>query len=119
MAKCLHSGCDRKNRLWLPTNDFYGGDIKLHPWCIHCGVIKNISDDTAHRLGYWINILSKISDRFSLKQVQKRLIAKELTNHELFSDIYGVTGCAQKELFIKILRKYSGIILYDIDSYIY
>jgi len=81
--------------------------------------VKNISDDKAHELGYWMNILSKIADRFSLKQIQKRLIAKELNSHELFSDTYGITGFSQKEMFKEILKKYCNIDTHNIDSFIY
>lgn len=119
MAKCPHMSCGRDKRVWLPASNYSGTDVKLHPWCIHCGVVKNISDDNAHKLGYWMNILSKIADRFSLKQVQKRLIAKELTSHELFSDTYGITGFPQKELFKKIVKKYCKNNVNSIESFFY
>jgi len=119
MAKCSHRSCGREKRVWLPTSDYFGVDVKLHPWCVHCGVVKNISDDKAHELGYWMNILSKIADRFSLKQIQKRLIAKELASHELFGDTYGITGFPQKELFKKIVKKYCNINARSIEPFIY
>ena len=66
-----------------------------------------------------MNILSKIAARFSIKQIQKRLIAKELTSHELFSDTYGITGFSQKELFKNIVKKYCNINAHSIDPFIY
>ncbi len=109
----------REKWVWLPADVHSGADVRSHPWCVHCGVVKNISDDRAHKLGYWMNILSKITDRFSIKQVQKRLTAKELTSHELFNDIYGITGFSQKELFKNIVAKYCNINAQSIDSFIY
>jgi len=119
MTKCSHRTCGREKRVWLPTNDNSSVDVKLHPWCVQCGVVKNISDDKAHEIGYWMNILSKIANRFSLKQIQKRLIAKELASHELFSDVYGITGFPQKEFFKKIVKKYSNINGHSIEPFIY
>jgi len=119
MAKCLHRSCGRDQRVWLPTSDYSGTDVELHPWCIHCGVVKNISDDRGHKLGYWMNILSKIANRFSVKQVQKHLIARELTSHEWLNDTYGITGFPQKELFKNIVKKYCNISEHSIDSFIY
>ena len=119
MAKCTHRSCNGEKRSWLPIEEYSGADVKLHPWCVHCGVVKNISEDRGHKIGYWTNILSKIAERFSIKQIQKRLIAKELTSHELFNDTYCITGFSQKELFKKIVKKYCNINEYNIDSFIY
>jgi hypothetical protein len=115
---CRHKSCSKKERLWLSVKNDGKGDVVLHPWCINCGLVKNLSDDRSYRIGYWMNVLSLIAKQFSLKQVQKRLIAKELKAHEDFDDVYGVTGSAQRELFIKIIRKNSGINEKNIDSFI-
>lgn len=121
MTLCFHESCCQENKVWLPlpTNDHFRTDVKLHPWCKHCGLVKNISEDRAHKLGYWMNILSKIADHFSIKQIHKRLIAKELTSHELFNDTYSITGFSQKELFKKIVKKYCKINLNSIESFFY
>ena len=121
MTLCFHESCGRESKVWLPlpTGDHFRTDVKLHPWCKHCGLVKNISDDRSHVLGYWMNILSRIADRFSLKQIQKRLIAKELTSHKWFNDTYGITGFSQKELFKNIVKKYCNINAQSIDSFIY
>ena len=115
---CSHKSCGLENRVWLHTSDGFRTEIALHPWCIHCGLVKNISDDKARKLGYWINILSIISERFSLKQVQKRIISKEIVAHQCFNDNYGITGSMQKELFKKIVKKYCNVDMHSIDSLI-
>ena len=119
MEICSHKSCGREKRVWLPTNDYLGADINLHPWCVYCGVVKNVSDDKAHKLGYWLNILSSIANRFSLKQVQKHLISKELVSYDCFNDTYGISGFLQKELFKKIVKKYCNINARSVDSFIY
>ena len=119
MELCSHKSCGRDKRVWLTEDDYLGSDVNLHPWCVYCGVVKNISDDKAHKLGYWHNILSSIANCYSLKQVQKRLISKELDSHDCFNDTYGISGFLQKELFKKIVKKYCNIDARNIDSLIY
>jgi hypothetical protein len=131
MVICYHKSCGREERVWLPrdikTSDFmkFNGksfrydDVALHHWCIKCGCIKNISDDRPKKIGYWINLLSAITKKYKITQTQKRLICKELGSYEFFDDIYGITGSAQREIFIKTVRKYCGINERIIDSYIF
>ena len=129
MVECKHESCGRENRIWLPkysqmsddTRDISSSsrsDIALHHWCVNCGCIKNISDDRPKRMGYWMNILSGIATDQSLSQIQKRLVVKELESYEHFEDLYGITGSAQKEIFVKTLKKYCKLNESMIYSYI-
>ena len=115
---CLHESCSPEKKIWLPVENNHRADIALHPWCIHCGLVKNISGDKPKKIGYWINILSRMSYQFSFTQCQKRLIAKELQSNEEFEDIYGINATSQKELFIKIVQKYCNLSGNNIDSFI-
>jgi hypothetical protein len=115
---CSHKSCKHDERIWLPINLSDKSEANLHHWCIHCGLVKNISDDKPKKIGHWMNILSKISYHESFKQCQKRLIAKELQSCEEFVDLYGITGSAQRDLFIEILKKYCKINPKNIDSFI-
>jgi hypothetical protein len=117
MGKCYHKSCGREYQEWLPIFDC--SDIARHPWCINCGQVKNITDDRGKKLGYWMNILSKLELYYSIKQIQKRFIGKELKDNEEFNDIYGITGSFQKELFKKIIKKYCNIDIKIVDSLIY
>ena len=119
MPLCSHKSCGLEHRVWLPSTSYSGSEVKKHSWCIHCGLVKNISDDRPHKLGHWMNILSNIIQGFSLKRVQARLIAKELSSHIYFNDTYGITGSSQKELFKKIVKQYCSIDERSIDSFIY
>jgi hypothetical protein len=118
METCLHKSCGNEKKVWLPADNF-GTDMLLHPWCIHCGIIKNISDDRGRKLGYWMNILSRIGNKYSLKQVQKRCIAKELTELEGFNDYYFIRGSTQKQIFTNIIKKYCKINENALKSYFY
>ena len=115
MISCNHDSCGREKRVWLPTVDSLS-EIALHPWCKHCGLVKNISDDRAHRLGYWMNILSQVANHFSLKEVQKHLIAKHLESHDCFDDVYSVTGSTQREVFVKTVSRICGLSERSVDS---
>jgi hypothetical protein len=130
MLKCSHENCGREYRVWLPqnidnTNDNRKksssgrSDISLHYWCILCGCVKNVSDDRPKKMGYWINVLSKISQKCSVSQSQKRLVVKELDSYECFDDFYGTTGSAQKEIFVRVVKKHCGLCENLIDSFIY
>ena len=119
MVSCHHNSCGREEKIWLPTSSSFRSEAALHPWCLHCGLVKNISDDRPYKIGYWMNVLSRVAQRFSITQCQKRLMAKELELHTCFSDPYGITGSSQKEAFLKIVGKYSGLQLSNIDTLIY
>ncbi|OYT28647.1 hypothetical protein B6U98_04280 [Thermoplasmatales archaeon ex4572_165] len=116
MQNCEHSVCGRENRVWLPTTKPRYGSIEKHPWCLNCGLVKNISDDQPKSIGYWMNLLSIISTDHDLKQVQKRLIAKEIEDSDIFHDSFGSFGSDQKKTFIGILKKYILLSSIDIDS---
>ena len=109
MVNCLHTSCSSEQRLWLHENRYNTADVSLHRWCVFCGVVQNITDDRPRKIGYWMNILSKIEKRFSLTQSQKRLIIKALEAHDFFSDLFSISGSEQKEVFIQIVEKYCNI----------
>lgn len=115
MNQCTHESCGREKRVWLPRGS-HSSDVVPHPWCKHCGVIKNISDDHPQKLGYWMNILSKIEYHLSLKKIQKRLVAKCLESHPCFNDLYGTTGSDQHELFVKTVSKICNLSYHSVDS---
>jgi len=118
MDKCIHESCGREARVWLPTGN-NTSEVVPHPWCKHCGVVKNISYDRPKEFGYWMNILSRIKNNYSLKKVQIRLVSKYLESNIYFNDLYGITGSAQSELFIKTVSRICKIPKQYIDSLVY
>lgn len=130
MVVCSHESCGREQRVWLPKNiNILGNirnkgssgtsDIAPHHWCVLCGCVKNISDDRARKMGYWINVLSKITRECLVTQYQKRLVVKELKAYECFDDMYGTIGSAQREVFVKVVKKYCSLCESTIDSFIF
>jgi len=115
---CSHESCCHEDKIWLPLESNHASEDVLHHWCIHCGLIKNISEDRPKKIGYWMNILSKISYHFSFAQCQKRLIAKELDSCKEFVDLYGITGSSQKEMFVRTIQKYCNLSKNNLDSFL-
>ena len=105
MAHYKHKSCGVAEKVWLPY-EFEGRSrgLKPHSYCIHCGIVKNISSDRAKRMGYYTNILP----RLGITKVQIRLIAKELEKTD-FDDVYFITRAQQEKLFIKAVKKYSKV----------
>ena len=116
MKKCSHDICGKEDMVWLPVIENNNNSVEKHQWCKRCGLVKNITDDRPHKIGYWMNLLSSISSFFHLTQCQKRLIAKEIEDSEYLDDNFGTLGTHQKILFYNIIRKYADI---NIDSIVY
>jgi len=105
MIQCKHESCGAAEKVWLPYEfEGRGKGLKPHPYCIHCGVVKNISPDRAKTLGYYVNVLAKKP----ITKVQMRLIIKELEAMG-FDDAYSMTKSAQEEIFSNVIRKYCKV----------
>ena len=99
---CKHESCGVTENIWLPYE--YEGlsrGLKPHPYCIHCGMVKNISSDRAKPMGYYTNMLA----RMSITKVQMRLIVKEL-ERIYFDDPYSLTRFDQEKVFNHVVQKY-------------
>lgn len=106
---CVHTSCSSENMEWLPLKNDGVSEVVPHPWCIKCGMVKNISFDRAKKMGYWTNILARISRQFKAAQAQKRLVAKELERYDGFDDIYSMTLTSQQQIFVNIVKKYFNL----------
>ena len=108
--RCLHRSCGAIEKVWLPVEfrDRVIG-LKPHPYCLDCGVIKNISPDRPRRIGYYINVISSISRIYRVSQAQIRLIVNELQAIEDFEDNYCMSAAAQEKIFIAIVKKYCNL----------
>lgn len=104
--------------MWYPINELSLSEVQKHPWCLHCGELKNISDDRPEKSGYWMNVLSRLVSDFNITQVQRRLIANCITEDEGFSNLYGVTGSAQKQLFIRFIVKFTSLSKKDVEHWL-
>ena len=115
MTACTHQICGKQDRIWLSTTTDKYGSVERHQWCTTCGVVQNKSDDRPKKIGYWMNKLGSLSYELNLTQTQKRLIAKQIENHEYFHDLFSAYGSSQKKLFIEIVSKYCDTSHVDFD----
>ncbi|MGA9098050.1 MAG: hypothetical protein WB392_03875 [Methanotrichaceae archaeon] len=109
MADCEHKSCGSTEKVWLPY--YYDGRIrglKPHPYCMDCGLIKNLSSDRPRAIGYYMNTLSELSKLYKSAQVQMRLISQEFERQRL-NDPYGMDRQQQEKLFIDIVKRYVNI----------
>jgi hypothetical protein len=102
---CKHKSCSTVESIWLPYEfEERSRGLKPHPYCIHCGMVKNITSDRAKPRGYYTNMLAKLP----ITKVQMRLIIKELECVD-FDDLYCMTRSDQEKIFRRVVRKYCGI----------
>ena len=116
---CSHVTCGKEEKVWVPRSHRNSTDVAKHPWCKHCGDVKNISDDRPKNIGYWMNVLSIIASELELKQVQKRLIAKDISACDDLQDTYGTYGSAQEELFLSIVAHHVSLKGLDLETILY
>jgi dsDNA-specific endonuclease/ATPase MutS2 len=117
---CTHEDCEYEKRVWLPINTDASETLK-HPFCKHCGAVRNLSRDRATDLGYFMNILSlmKRSNRKKIiTDVQIRLISKELMGVDDFNDKYWMRRSIQEALFISAVNKYCKLSQNYIKSFL-
>ncbi len=126
--ECSHDSTDDD---WLPLlREKSEMTLALHPYCRECGLVRNVGPDRPRKLGFYLDKLSEL-ERYlekedskggqnKLTESQKRLITKEIEEHEVFNDLYGVMASTQREKFIEAIQKYrpdieEGVIRYHIE----
>jgi hypothetical protein len=105
MSGCEHKISGSKEKVWLPY--YYEGrdrGLKPHPYCIECGLIKNLSSERPRRIGFFMNVIAELGKRHKIAQVQIRLIALEMEKQSL-DDIFGMDRLQQEKLFIEITTR--------------
>lgn len=114
-----HESCSPQDWQWLPYD--YGNDrgfLKEHPYCVHCGAVKNMGPDRARGMGFFANVLASIARRRKLTDVQIRLIMKRLEEIEDFEDNYTLSGSSQKEWFLDAVEMYTSLPREFIEEYL-
>ena len=107
--KCDHEDCGSDKKVWLPIND-ESALMARHPYCKHCGAVRNLSGDRATGIGYFTNVLSSMKRKGKIvTDSQIRLISKELIEMDDFEDKYWMRGSIQENLFIKTVKKYCNL----------
>ena len=112
MVKCKHLDCGITEKVWLTyAIREYDLGLQSHPFCIHCGIVRNITSDRPKGIGYFINVISNIDKHIKASgtSVRMRLAVKELQQIEDFEDSYSMSKYAQEIAFINIIKKYYKI----------
>ena len=102
---CIH---EAHKKDWLKTSNYV---MKLHPYCSKCGTVKNVSSDKGKKMNYFIVALYKLRKNlkrkgYKISEAQIRLIAKELSQIDGFQDTWWITFSKQREIFVKVVKKY-------------
>ncbi len=118
MPGCTHQACAKEQKVWFPTHFHNDTAVERHSWCVHCGTVRNVSDDRPRKKGFWMSALSRVAYELSLAQCQKRLMSKEIEAHEYLDDTFGAFGSDQKEVFVEIVSRYCDPSNIDLDRII-
>jgi hypothetical protein len=105
MSACEHKISGSREKIWL-TYYFEGRDrgLKPHPYCIECGLIKNLSSEKPLSIGYFMNVIAELGIRHKIAQIQTRLIAQEMERLAL-DDKFGMDRKQQEDLFVEITTR--------------
>ena len=97
MSGCEHKISGSREKIWLPYY-FEGRErgLKPHPYCIECGLIKNLSSDKPRSLGYFMNLIAELGRRHKVAKIQ--IIVINTTNLTYHIGIEGSTFSQQKDL---------------------
>lgn len=117
---CIHKPVSHQDAVWLPPDDKSDSHIPAQRriFCLGCGKVKYQGSDRAKKLGFFMNLISKINDQVAKEQrrgvkhikpiteVQKRLMTREMESNEMFMDTWMSTRKHQMVLFRRILRRH-------------
>jgi len=112
LSKHSHQSCGSSEREWLPYE--VRGErlfLKLHPYCIHCGSVKNIGPDRPKGIGYYSNALSRMKEDFGKKisETVARLIMMKISSIQDFEDNFSMTRWAQERAFIQAVKDHTNL----------
>jgi hypothetical protein len=109
MADCVHRSCGAREKVWLPYI-YEGRDrgLKPHPYCADCGLVKNLSSERPHQIGYFINVIAQIRQHHKIAQVQVRLLVLEMQRQNL-EDSYGMDQQQQEKIFLDLAKRYLNV----------
>ncbi len=134
-----HVECKKEDSIWIPINQnnhlfrkacMYDSttcmgraegrstsDIIPHPYCIKCGVIKNLNmDDYGKPLGFWLEGLNRLVSSRRITHVQRRLISQALFDEPYFADTYAVCRSAQTSFFVSTVQTVCRLSSEEIES---
>jgi hypothetical protein len=111
-SSCVHEDCGHRERLYSPPQDrrITRVPIQRIPYCLKCGVLKNVSSDKAKLVGWYTNLLRLVNYNIALSfgkisQAQQRLIISEIDKVQDFEDRYQMTRASQLDMFFVAIHK--------------
>ncbi|OPY51074.1 MAG: hypothetical protein A4E49_02358 [Methanosaeta sp. PtaU1.Bin112] len=109
MSGCEHKMSGSREKVWLPYY-FEGRErgLKPHPYCVECGLIKNLSSEKPRSIGYFMNIIADLGNHYKVAKVQTRLIALEMEKQAM-DDKFGMDRMQQEDLFVEIVTRILNI----------
>ena len=102
MSGCEHRISGSKEKVWLPY--YHEGrerGLKPHPFCVECGLIKNLSSERPHSIGFFMNALAELGKRYKITKIQTRLIVLEMEKQTL-NDNFGFDRQQQEKQFVEM-----------------
>lgn len=111
-SSCAHEDCGHRERIYSPPFDRRLTRVPLQriPYCLKCGVLKNVSSDKAKLTGWYTNLLRVVNYNIALShgkitQAQQRLIIGEIEKVQDFEDRYHMTRSAQLDVFFVAIHR--------------
>ena len=106
-----HEECGSRERLWLDRERRSPASAALHPYCVRCGTVKDLTLPRARPFGFYLAGLGRLREVLErslihpkLAQVQGRLIAQRMAASGEFDDPYGTPGRRQLEAYAEAVR---------------
>lgn len=113
-----HADCGHEERVWLPpsSEEIEQQNLRLKPYCVKCGLVRNVGSDRARPVGYWTAAVVRIRERLErehkrsggaiakLPAAQLRLILRNMIATPGFDDPYAMTRSAQVDLVLKAIH---------------
>ena len=111
-SSCVHEDCGHRERIYSPPQDrrITRVPIQRIPYCLKCGVLKNVSSDKAKLVGWYTNLLRLVNYNIALSfgkisQAQQRLIISEIEKVQDFEDRYQMTRSSQLDMFFVAIHR--------------
>ncbi len=106
-----HRECGTRERVWLAKDGGSSASAAKHPYCVRCGTVRNLTWPKAKPLGYYLSGVAALKEYLErspihpkLARVQGHLITTRLAARHEFEDPYGVSGQAQIDAYLGVIR---------------
>ena len=106
-----HRDCPGRQRVWLAKERGSPASATRHPYCLGCGIVRDLTWPHARPLGYYLNGVAALKEYLDrgrlgpkLAQVQSHLITTRLVSRPEFEDPYGTPGQRQRDVYLEVVQ---------------